>query len=196
MIEFILDLLKNLGWIGLFIGVGIEAISIPFPAALFVLVYGYILDPSLPKMLMLAIGSSIVYVSLSFIPYWLSIKYEPFLRKKLPKRKVRKVESWIEDYGVWMIAVGRILGMGYIAYIAGFSKIRPLSFGFFTFLGFFPVSLLLFYLGTLGDLEKATTWLQNAQWLIVSVIGVTLASYFAFRWFKRKETLVGKKEEG
>ncbi|WP_227939559.1 DedA family protein [Alkalihalobacillus deserti] len=187
MIDIILDVLRDLKWAGLLIGIVIEAISLPFPAALFVLIYGYILDPSLPEMAMLAFGSSIVYVAFSFIPYWLSIKYEPFIRRKVSEHKVRKAERWIEKYGEWMIAVGRVIGMGYIAYIAGFSKIRPVSFAFFTFLGFFPLSFLMFFLGSLGNLEEMAEKFQNAQWLVYSIIGMTLAGYLTYRKFGRKE---------
>ncbi|MFC0559204.1 hypothetical protein [Halalkalibacter alkalisediminis] len=86
-----------------------------------------------------------------------------------------------------MIAVGRLMGMGYISYIAGFSKIRPVSFGFFTFLGFFPSSFMMFFLGSLGNLEEIAKRLQNAQWLLYSIIGLTLAGYLTYRKFRRKE---------
>ncbi|WP_026690776.1 DedA family protein [Alteribacter aurantiacus] len=195
MVETILEVLRSIGFIGLFLGIVIEAISIPFPAALFVLVYGYILNPTLPELFLLSLGSSAIYVAFSYIPYYLSIKYEPFIRKKVSKNKVRTAERWIQDYGEWMIAVGRVLGMGYIAYIAGFSKIRPVAFGVFTFLGFFPLSFLMFYLGSLGNLEKMAEWFQNAQTIIYSILGVALIGYVVFRYFRRKGALVNKQKE-
>ncbi|MBM7096313.1 VTT domain-containing protein [Bacillus sp. H-16] len=194
MIEMILEVLRNIGIAGLMVGIVIEAVSIPFPAALFVLVYGYILDPTLTEMVLLSLGSSAVYVAFSYIPYFLSIKYEPFIRKKVSKNKVKTAEKWIQDYGEWMIAVGRVLGMGYIAYIAGFSKIRPVSFGVFTFLGFFPLAFLMFYLGSLGNLEKMADWFQNAQWLIYSILAAAAVIYLVYRWYRRKGALV--KERG
>lgn len=187
MLDVILEVLKDMKWFGLIIGIAIEAISLPFPAALVVLIYGYLLNPSLPEMVMLAFVSSLIYVAFSFIPYWLSIKYESKIRKKLSKNKMRTAEHWVEKYGEWMIAFGRVIGMGYIAYIAGFSKIGPVAFGFYTFLGFFPLSFLMFFLGSLGHLEKISKWFQHTQWLLYSLIGITIVGYLTYHKCRRKE---------
>jgi membrane protein DedA with SNARE-associated domain len=196
MVELILEFLRELGFAGLFIGIVVEALSVPFPAALFVLVYGYILNPSPGEIVLLALGSAVVYTAFSYVPYFLSIKFEPSIRRNVSREKVKVAEGWIRKYGEWMIAAGRFLGMGYIAYIAGFSSIRPLAFGLYTFAGFFPLSLLMFYLGTLGNLEFMADTFQNAQWFIFSVLAVLITVYLGYRVLRKKGLIpTGKKEE-
>ncbi|MGJ9382287.1 DedA family protein [Salipaludibacillus sp. CF4.18] len=144
MLNFILDVLRELGWIGLLIGIAIEALSFPFPAAIFVLIYGYLLDPGWGEILFFSILTSLFYVLVSFIPYFLSIRYDKFVRRKIPQQKLLFAQKWIDRYGDWMIAVGRFIGMGYITYIAGLGKMSKFKFAGLTFIGFYPLSVLMF----------------------------------------------------
>ncbi|UJW58801.1 VTT domain-containing protein [Bacillus sp. A116_S68] len=187
MIELIFDLLRQLGWIGLVIGVAIEALSIPFPAAIFVLVYGYLLNPTWLDILLYSVWTSLIYVTVSFIPYVISLRYESVVREKMPKQKMAFAQKWVDKYGDWMIAVGRFIGMGYITYIAGFSHMTKLKFAALTFIGFYPLSIIMFYLGTLGNIEAMITRFQQAQWLILIVLGVLLILYIIFRIQRRKK---------
>ena len=193
MIEMIFEILKELGWIGLFFGVAIEAVSIPFPAALFVLIYGYLLDPSLTQILYYSLFTTLTYMIVSLIPYWISIKYEDKLRKKLPKEKVKFAQKKIEKHGDWMISVGRLIGMGYISYIAGFCKLSIKKFLLLTFIGFYPLSVLMFYLGTLGNVELIAEWFQNGQSLIFAAIILFVSIYIYYRIRRKKKY---KKEAG
>ncbi|TMW71830.1 DedA family protein [Alteribacter natronophilus] len=195
MVEIILEFLRELGFAGLFIGIVVEALSIPFPAALFVLVYGYILDPSPGEIILLSAGSAAVYTAFSYVPYYLSIKFEPAIRKSVSREKIKAAGGWIRKYGEWMIAAGRVLGMGYIAYIAGFSNIRPLAFGAYTFAGFFPLSLLMFYLGTLGNLDFMAEAFQNTQWLIFTMIAVAVTVWIGYRVLLKKGLIRTKKDK-
>ncbi|MCE7791496.1 VTT domain-containing protein [Salipaludibacillus sp. CUR1] len=195
MVEFIFNILKELGWIGLAIGVAVEALSIPFPAAVFVLAYGYILNPSWTQIFLFSIITSLIYVVVSFVPYYVSIRYESVVRKKLPKHKVRFAQKWIDRYGEWMIAVGRFIGMGYITYIAGLSRMNIWKFAGLTFAGFYPLSVIMFYLGNLGNLEVMVDRLQQVQWAIYTVLGIGLAAYISFRFYRRKKYKNGKQKD-
>jgi membrane protein DedA with SNARE-associated domain len=187
MVEIIFDLLRQLGWVGLVIGVAIEALSIPFPAAIFVLVYGYLLNPSWLDILLYSVWTSLIYVVVSFIPYFVSIRYESIVRNKIPKQKMAFAQKWVDKYGDWMIAVGRFIGMGYITYIAGFSHMTKWKFAALTFIGFYPLSIIMFYLGTLGNIEAIITRFHQTQWLIFTGLGIVLTMYIIFRMQRRKK---------
>ncbi|WP_088032884.1 DedA family protein [Evansella clarkii] len=187
MLELIFEVLEALGWFGLILGVAIEAASIPFPAALFVLAYGYLLNPGWWEILLFSIFTTLTYMAVSLIPFWISIKYEDKLREKLPKRKVKFAQEKIEKYGDWMIAVGRLIGMGYISYIAGFCQISVKKFLMLTFIGFYPLSVLMFYLGTLGNVEAMAEWFQNTQGFIFAALVLGGFSYILFRIYRRKK---------
>ncbi|MFC0469556.1 DedA family protein [Halalkalibacter kiskunsagensis] len=186
MLEFTLDILREIGWIGLILGVAVEALSVPFPAALFVLVYGYLLNPSWIEILYFSVFTSLVYVAASFIPYYVSIRYENFIRKRLPLKKLHFAQRYIDRYGEWMIAIGRFIGMGYISYIAGLGNMKSWKFAGLTFIGFYSLSVLMFYLGTLGNLEVLVEKVQQIQWLIFLIIAVCILGYIAFRFYRRK----------
>ncbi|MGM0845334.1 MAG: DedA family protein [Bacillota bacterium] len=194
-IEQILNFLVGLGVWGLLLGVLIEAVSLPFPAALFILVYGYILQPSPMEIILYSFAVSLFYVLISYIPYWLSIKYEAAIRRKLSKRKQEKFDRWTEKYGDWTITLGRMLGMGYIAYLGGFCSIKPVRYGLLTFLGVLPVSIAMFYLGSIGNLNVLKESFQNVQWVINGILLTTIISYILFKLLRRKALFAKTKQK-
>jgi membrane protein DedA with SNARE-associated domain len=77
--------------------------------------------------------------------------------------------------------------MGYITYIAGLGKMNKVKFAMLTFVGFYPLSVLMFYLGTLGNLEVMVDRFQQAQWLIFTLLGLAISMYIGFRFYRRKK---------
>ncbi|PIB49316.1 hypothetical protein AOA57_10945, partial [Pseudomonas sp. 2588-5] len=61
------------------------------------------------------------------------------------------------------------------------------KFAALTFIGFYPLSIIMFYLGTLGNIEAMITRFQQAQWLILIVLGILLILYIIFRIQRRKK---------
>ncbi|EDL66100.1 hypothetical protein BSG1_02070 [Bacillus sp. SG-1] len=190
-----MSFLVGLGFWGLFLGVFIEAVSLPFPAALFILIYGYILKPDLIEILFYGTAVSIFYVLISYIPYWLSIKYETSIRKKLSRKKQGQFDRWNIKYGDWTIALGRILGMGYIAYLGGFCGMRPVRYGLLSFIGILPVSFAMFYLGSIGNLQALKESFQNVQWAINGVLLTTVISYGLFKLLRKKALFAKTKQK-
>jgi membrane protein DedA with SNARE-associated domain len=181
-----MNFLVGLGLWGLLLGIFIEAVSLPFPAALFILIYGYILKPGPLEIILYGLAVSAAYVLISYIPYWLSIKYESSIRGRLSRKKQKKFDHWNEKYGDWTITLGRILGMGYIAYLGGFCGIKPGRYGFLTFLGILPISMVMLYLGSIGNLNVLKEGFQNVQWIINGLILTLAISYILIRLLRRK----------
>ncbi|WP_240376281.1 DedA family protein [Bacillus piscicola] len=186
MLPFILDILKNVGVVGLFLGISIEAMSLPFPAAIVILVYGYILDPGGWGFVILSVGAAACYTAVAFIPYGLALRYDHLLQNRMSKAGAKQMITFMKKYKEWTITAGRILGMGYIVYVAAFYRITPLTYGFFTFIGILPIALLMFYLGSIGNIEAVYTWFQNIQYAISALIVILIVSYLFYRWKRKK----------
>ncbi|RIW35098.1 hypothetical protein D3H55_08605 [Bacillus salacetis] len=190
-----MQFLVGLGMWGLLLGVFIEAVSLPFPAALFILIYGYILKPGPMEVILYGLMISLFYVLISYIPYWLSIRYESSIRKKLSKRKQAKFDRWTEKYGDWTITLGRILGMGYIAYLGGFCTIKPARYGFLTFIGVLPVAIVMFYLGSIGNLNAMKESFESVQYVINALLLTTAISYVLFKLLRKKAVFTRTKQK-
>jgi membrane protein DedA with SNARE-associated domain len=179
---------------GLVLGVFIEAVSLPFPAALFILIYGYILKPDFLEIVLYGLAISLLYMLVSYIPFWLSLKYENSIRKKLSQRKLDKFDRWNDRFGDWTITLGRMLGMGYIAYLGGFCRLSPARYGFLTFVGVLPVSIMMFYLGSVGNLKVLTESFKSAQWVINGVLITTISSYIIYKFLRRRALFTKQKD--
>ncbi|MDQ0297668.1 membrane protein DedA with SNARE-associated domain [Salibacterium salarium] len=188
MLAFLLDTLEQLGLAGLFLGIAVEAISFPFPAAIVLLVYGYIIDPTGWEWILLSIYAALLYTAVAYIPYWVSLRYDHLLKNRVDKAGTRQMMKFMENYREWTITAGRVLGMGYIVYVAAFYKIKPVRYGFFTFIGVWPVSLLMLYLGRLGNIEIVYTWFQNIQYALMVLLGGAVSWYIYYRMKRRKRT--------
>ncbi|WP_026702067.1 DedA family protein [Salibacterium aidingense] len=187
MLDLILRVLEQLGLFGLFLGIAIEAISFPFPAAIVLLVYGYIIDPSGWQWTLLSIASAAVYTVVAFIPYWISLRYDHILQNRVDKAGTRQMMKFMDKYREWTITAGRILGMGYIVYVAAFYRITPFRYGFFTFIGVLPIALLMLYLGRLGNIKVVYSWFQGLQYILMVVLAGLIGWYIYYRLRRRKK---------
>lgn len=189
MLEMIIETLKEWGITGLFLGIGVEALSIPFPAAIVFLLYGYVINPAGWDLLGISLAASAVYTAVAYIPYGLSIRYHYLVSDRIETGRAQRMVKFMEKYRGWTIAAGRVLGMGYIVYVAAFCKITPLRYGFFTFIGVLPVALLMLYLGGLGNVGEVYTVFQNLQYVISALIlaGIGYYIYYRVRLKKKNE---------
>jgi membrane protein DedA with SNARE-associated domain len=191
MLQLALDVLEKCGVFGLFAATAIEASSLPFPGALFTLIYGYIMHPDPWKLLFLSLANSIVYTSFTMIPYGIGYKLEKFSRKRYDAQKIAKAQNWFKKYGEWSIVLSRPFSVGnYISYISGMSRIRPWRFVGFTFLGIFPWSTLLLYLGNKGGLatvQRVTELTQKFGYLLLIILLIVGLTWFLLRRQKKNE---------
>lgn len=146
VIHYLLNALDRMGIFGLFLVSAIEGSSIPFPSLIVVPTYGYLLHPSVPVLLGMAMGMSVIYTLFSYIPYWIGLKLQTKIKKRL-QRKVQKWQRWFYKYGEGSILLLRLFGIGYISYISGILKVSPKKYGLLTFAGQYPWSFVLLLLG-------------------------------------------------
>ncbi|MBH9965357.1 DedA family protein [[Bacillus] enclensis] len=187
MLEFIINVIKEIGMWGLFAGNAIEASSLPFPGVLVTLTYGYLLDPSWGKLIGLAVISSLIYTVFSYIPYGIGFKIKHTIKEKTNSKNTRKVEKaqkWFRKYGIWSIALSRPLGIGnYISYASGISKVNKIKFGMLTFIGIFPVTFIMLIVGKNGNLKSVQALMSNVQNYIFIGGAAVLIIYIAYKFF-------------
>lgn len=195
MITYLMDVLQEYGYWGLFISTALEASSLPFPGAFFMLFFGFVIEGTAWQMVFISLVNSIVFTIFSLIPYWIGMQIQGYSRKKFDQEKIDKAQKWFKKYGSWSIMLSRPLSIGnYISYIAGLSNINIWSYTIFTFFGIFPWSTFLLFVGSSKDLESIEHFLQQIQefsWLIISILIVAAAGYGWMVWRKS----VQKKKE-
>ncbi|MGM7700616.1 DedA family protein [Pseudalkalibacillus sp. Hm43] len=189
MFQMVIDLIKEYGVWGLLLSVALEASSVPFPGGLVTLTFGYFLDPSWTKLFTYSLMASAVYTLFSFIPYGIGHKLEDKLKEKTNTNKIEKAQRWFKKCGSWSIALTRPLGLGnYVSYIAGVSKVNVWKFGILTFIGIFPWTMTMLWLGSTGNLKSIKGFLDEIQLYGFVALGLAVLIYFVYRQRKAHQT--------
>ena len=190
MLQTALDLLEKCGVWGLFAATAIEASSLPFPGATFVLIYGYLMDVSSWQLVAISALNSLVYVVFSLIPYYIGKYLGNLSQKKFDEKKVKKAQYWFQKYGEWSITLSRPTGFGnYISYISGISDISVWRFGLLSFLGVFPWNTLLLFIGNYGSMETVERFLGMSQkvGVMITIILVMAAAVILWVFLKKNK---------
>ncbi|SDR06020.1 DedA family protein [Virgibacillus salinus] len=187
MLQYITDMINELGLWGLFISLAVEASSVPFPGGLVTLTFGYILNLTFLEVLLYGFFGGAVYSLFSLIPYGVGYKLEDKLKQKMNKKKVEKAQRWFKKFGVWTIAFARPLGIGnYISYIAGISKVGVWKFQSLTLLGILPWTIGMLWLGSVGNLKSVKKFMEDFQLYILLLLIITGAVYWLYRRHKKR----------
>lgn len=190
MLQTALDFLEKCGVWGLFAATAIEASSLPFPGATFVLIYGYLMDVSTWQLVAISALNSLVYVVFSLIPYYIGKYLGNLTQKKFDEKKVKKAQEWFQKYGEWSITLSRPTGFGnYISYISGISDISVWRFGLLSYLGVFPWNTLLLFIGNYGSLETVERFLAMTRkvGVMITIILVMAAAFILWYYLKKNK---------
>lgn len=190
MIHQLLNTLSRAGIWGFFLVSVIEGLSIPFPSVLAVTTYGYVLNPTMLQLFVIAAGASLIYTVFSYIPYIIARKLQSKIVKRFEK-KMQKAQRLFHKYGEWSIPLCRLLGMGYISFIAGICKVSPKRYGLLTFAGNYTWTLIMLWLGRIykGNIQVVMRLFQEYRtyiWFILLIIGIV----FAVILFQRRKVNV------
>jgi membrane protein DedA with SNARE-associated domain len=193
MLDFAFTFLERCGVWGLFGATAIEASSIPFPGALFVLLYGYIMQVSAWQLVLIGFANSFIFSAFTLIPYAIGYQLENFSSKKMDSPKVKKAQEWFRKYGEWSITLSRPLSVGnYVSYIAGLSKIRPVRFFFFTLLGSFPWNTVLLFIGRSSSIDGIQNFIKTLGTFGSFILGLCVVAavvwYFIWRYRKKQQS--------
>ncbi|MGM7683180.1 DedA family protein [Cytobacillus sp. Hm23] len=189
------EIVQNLGVVGLFISMFLEGSSLPFPGVIVVLSYGFLLNPSYVNLVAISIGMAMIYTLASFIPYLIGLKMSSIFPKKLQKG-INKARCWFQKYGTWSISLSRPFGMGnYISYIAGMSEVKASVYTIHTFLGILPWSFSVLLIGKFGNEIAIRDFFKEYQIYIYSFLIVVLLIYGLYIWWKATNNTNEVKEQ-
>jgi membrane protein DedA with SNARE-associated domain len=198
MIQQIMEWLEVIGLPGLFLVMALEGSSLPFPGIILVLSFGYLLTPDLLDIAIISVGMGISYSVASLIPYFIGMKSGDLLPKRFDKGII-KGKQFFNRYGKWSIAISRPFGIGnYISYVAGISKVGLLHYLLLTFVGIYPWSFLMLFLGNYfnGNIQAVKTFLStySVYGYGAILVMVSILSVYYYRKFKTKEkSVVGRR---
>ncbi|RSK28239.1 hypothetical protein EJF36_15835 [Bacillus sp. HMF5848] len=168
---------KQLEEYGLWISMFLEGSSLPFPGIAVVVSYGYFLNPSWFKLIVLAVTMSVIYSIASIIPYYLGARMEGVITRRFPKQ-MKKAAAFFQKYGLWSVALSRPFGVGnYISYVAGMSKVRLGPYFMLTFLGILPWSATILWIGRTfhGNLGEAKVFFMSNTDVAYYALGMSIA---------------------
>ena len=201
IIETVLHYLIKLGSIGLLVAVFIDALGLPFPGGLMVIMSGFLIQRGKLGFFEVALAVLIGYLSGATAAYFVGKHLgQPFLKKygsylKITPEKFEKGQRWLENSAAAFLIAGRFLPtVGNITpYIAGISKLK-----FIWFLIYSTVFILLWgtFNITLGFVfshswRKASEFIGSKAW-IFGVILILL--YCGYHYYKNKTTKMKKEK--
>ena len=186
LILFILDLIKDLGYFGIFIGMTIESSFFPFPSEIILIPAGALVARGelsfLPVFLAGLFGSVLGAWINYFIAFFLGRKTIDLLVDKygkfffINKSKLRKADKYFENHGEITIFIGRLIFVirQLISLPAGFAKMNFWKFTLYTALGagIWTATLITigYFFNGAGLIVKMVTGILLVVSLIFSVI--------------------------
>jgi membrane protein DedA with SNARE-associated domain len=181
--DFIISVIAQLGYVGVFVGMTLESVGFPLPSEVIMPFAGYVvwtggltlIGVSLAGTFGCLVGSLIAY----YIALWggrpLLDRYGKYVL--IRKKELDRAHEWFEKYGDRAVFVSRLLPVvrTFISYPAGIVRMDVKKFSLYTVLGSFPWCLGLAYIGFLlgphwTDIEGLFTYLDVL--VIVGIIGL------------------------
>lgn len=146
-------IIKNLGDLGVFIGMFLESSVVPIPSEIIIIGAGAIGVPILSILIFGSLGATLG----AMVGYYLGryaampaiLKYGRFILIK--PHHIYKAEEFAKKYGIASILIGRLLPIipfKVFSIAAGITKLPPLPFFICTLIGVVPRILLLSIFGT------------------------------------------------
>ncbi|MEK6908578.1 MAG: DedA family protein [Nanoarchaeota archaeon] len=195
IIELLIALVSDLGYLGILLGMTIESSIIPFPAELILPPAGVLVsrgDMSFILVLAMAIVGSILGALVNyFIAYYLGRKTVNKLLLKygkiffIKKEELIKSENTFRKHGEITTFFGRLIPgiRSFVSLPAGFYKMNLMRFCFFTGLGAGIWSAILIYLGMFygENQDSIENMLGSLTWIIIAVVLIIILIYIYIR---------------
>jgi membrane protein DedA with SNARE-associated domain len=192
---FIIDLIGDTGYIGIFLAMLIEGIFTPIPSELIMPFAGYVASTGELNFILVILIGSIGAVIGSFIAYLLACHLgRPLIDRYgkyfgLDRSKLEAAERWFKKWGVWGIFIGHSLPgiRSIISFPAGLAKMDRVKFVTFTFLGALVWNTVLVSAGYLLGENWIQFWksTDGLDYVILGALGAVLVGYYVY--VKRKK---------
>lgn len=176
--NFVIYIIQNLGYWGVFIGMTLESACIPLPSEIIMPFSGFVVWQGSTNMTLLGITLVGALGNLlgSLIAYFVGLKGgRPFLEKYgryvfISHSKLELADKWFARYGGEAVLISRMLPLirTFISLPAGIAKMDLKKFSLYTLLGSLPWSFVLGYVGV----QLGPNWEQITSYFHIMDIGV------------------------
>ncbi len=186
--------LQQLGYLGVFLALLLEAIGIPFPSETILITSGVEMSRGVFHLAPLwfaaalgnLIGSNVAYVIGRFLGRRVILKYGKYV--KITEQRLASVEVRFQKFQALFLVVGKFIAFVRIAvpYLAGINEVNFVTFSVYNTLAAIVWSFILLYLGKSIEL----VWVHYSHTLLVhwyiSVPAVLVVAGLA--WWAHKKT--------
>jgi len=197
---WLVSIIGNMGYFGIFILMTIESSFIPFPSEVVLIPAGYLIFQGKMNFYLVFLASIIGSLLGAFINYYLALflgrktaekladKYGKFLF--ISKESIEKSEKYFASHGHITTFIGRLIPgiRQLISLPAGFAKMNLAEFTAYTALGAGLWSLILIYLGYAFGQNQALIQQNLKMFTILAVLlcGIIIIGYILFKKFKKR----------
>ena len=194
MSTFLIDLISNYGYLGMFLGMVLEAIIIVIPSELILATGGILASRNIFTLfgafLIGLVGSVFCAIVIYCMGYFGG---RPFIEKYgkyffMKKDDIEKADDWFQKYGLLAAFIGRNFPIvrTFISLPLGITKVNFFKFVIYTTLGSIPWTFAFVYVGyTLGS-----NWVILSEYtskLKIPIIILSLILLISYIYKKRKK---------
>jgi membrane protein DedA with SNARE-associated domain len=198
VINWLLNAISQLGYLGIFIGMTIESSFFPFPSEIILTPAGALAAQGQMSFLLILLFGILGSLTGALINYFLALflgrttieflvkKYGSFLFLK--QASLKKSDMYFKEKGEVTTFVGRLIPVvrQLISLPAGFSRMNLAKFSFYTCLGAGLWSLILISLGYfLGNNSELLKQNLSIITLALAILGIIFLVYYIYKKRKR-----------
>ena len=177
IVNFVLDTVGSLGYIGIFIMMFLESSFFPFPSEVVMIPAGYLAYKGEMNIYIVVFSGIAGSLTGALLNYFLAVKFgRAFLINYgkyffIKEETISKMEDFFKSHGHISTFSGRLIPAvrQYISFPAGLARMNLFTFSFYTTLGAFIWVVILTLLGYyLGDNEALVK--EYLRYIIVSIL--------------------------
>lgn len=187
--NFVVSVISHWSYLGVVVLMAIESANIPLPSEIIMPFAGYLVSAGQFNLIFVAVLGALGNVLGSLISYWVG-RYggRPLIERYgkyilVSRHDLDLADKWFARFGDKAVFFGRLVPVvrTFISFPAGISRVSVGKFTAYTFLGAFPFSLLLAFLGfKLGqNWENLRVYFRQFDILIALLI---LAAIIWYIW--------------
>jgi len=195
LIEYVsnlaINLIENLGYWGVFIGMTLESACIPLPSEIIMPLSGFVAYEGKMTLLGITIVGALGNLFGSLIAYFVGLKAgRPVLEKYgkyilITHKNLEMADRWFEKYGDEAVFISRLLPIirTFISLPAGIARMDLKKFIIYTFLGSLPWTFALGYVGfILGPNWNIIRSYFHILDIIIIIGIIVLISYLIYKY--------------
>lgn len=194
---FIISTISSIGYFGIMLLMAIESAAIPLPSEIIMPFSGYLVSQGNFSFWLVVLYGAIGNVIGSVIGYYVGFfggrpvveKYGKYFL--IRRHEIERAEQWFKDYGQSTVFFSRLLPAvrTFISLPAGIAKMNLGKFIFYTFLGSYPWSLGLTYIGYAlgGEWESVKEYFRKLDIMIVAIMVIFVVWFI---WKRQKQSKV------